>query len=289
MKRILIGAGVAAAAWTVAGFSFYHIGLSRSRSKQPDDKTIGTDWWQHEIEPVHIKAHDGEPLAAIAFKHPEPTDLWAIAAHGYTSYKEAMVHAAKELCARGINVLIPDLRGHGETGGRAIGMGWPDRLDIVTWCNWLCERNPTCKILLYGESMGAATMMMASGEALPEQVTHIVADCGYTSVSDIFKHDLRTKYHTPPWVILPPGALFTKLLAGFNPYKASALEQVKKNTRPLLIIHGDLDNRVPTEMAYRLKEAAGGKVKLVIAKGFAHGEAHTMVGYWDIVVDWFNS
>jgi fermentation-respiration switch protein FrsA (DUF1100 family) len=289
MKNFLIGIGIAATAWAAAGYVFYHFAFSRCKSAQPENKTIGTDWWTHDIERIHISATDGTPLAALAFVQPEPTGRWVIAAHGYTSYKEAMVYAARELCARGFNVLLPDLRGHGETGGKAIGMGWPDRLDIVTWSNWLCKRDPSCQILLYGESMGAATVMMASGEALPAQVTHIVADCGYTSVLNILKHRIRTKYHLPHWLFLPPGAVFTRIFAGYNLYTASALEQVRYNTRSLLLIHGDADVEVPTKMVYDLQKAAGGRVKHVIAEGFAHGEAHSMDGYWDIVADWFGN
>jgi len=288
MKKLLIATGIAAAAWAAAGYAFYYIALSRRKSTQPECKTIGTDWWTRGIEKIRIPAHDGESLAALAFVQPEPTSRWVIVAHGYTSYKEAMVYAAKELCSRGFNVLLPDLRGHGETGGRSIGMGWPDRLDIVAWSNWLCTRDPSCTIMLYGESMGAATVMMASGEALPAQVTHIVADCGYTSVADIFKYRLHMQYHIPHWLVLPPGALFTRILGGYNLYNASAVEQVKHNTRPLLLIHGDRDDEVPTKMVYELQKAAGGRVKLFIAKNFGHGEAHSCDGYWDIVTDWFN-
>ena len=287
MKKLLIWTGVVAAAWAAAGLGFYYHALSRRTRKPSNRRLPDTGWWDHDIEKVRLSAHDGEPLVALAFVQPEKKGRWAIVAHGHTACKEAMYHAAKELCQRGLNVLIPDLRGHGETGGRGIGMGWTDRPDIVVWSQWICKRDPSCKILLYGESMGAATVLMASGEELPEQVTHIVADCGYTSVSDIFEHNLWKDYRMPPWLIMPTGCFFTRLLAGYDPYKASAVEQVRRNTRPLLLIHGDLDTFVPTRMVYDLRDAAGGRVELVIAEGFGHGQAYLMDGYWDMVLDWF--
>lgn len=42
-------------------------------------------------------------------------------------------------------------------------------------------------IILYGVSMGGATVMNVAGEKIPKQVKAIIEDCGYTSVWDVFK------------------------------------------------------------------------------------------------------
>ena len=41
-------------------------------------------------------------------------------------------------------------------------MGWLDRLDIISWINWIIEQDPDAQIVLHGVSMGAATVMMTS-------------------------------------------------------------------------------------------------------------------------------
>ncbi|BDP53469.1 hypothetical protein EfmJHP35_13930 [Enterococcus faecium] len=71
----------------------------------------------------------------------------------------------------GYNVLVPDARGHGKSEGDYIGFGWPERKDYVQWINKVLENNgKSQEIVLYGVSMGAATVMMTSGEKLPDNV-----------------------------------------------------------------------------------------------------------------------
>ena len=48
------------------------------------------------------------------------------------------------------------------------------------------------KIILIGISMGAATVLMAADEDLPENVVCIMGDCGYTSAQDIIKKIIKT-------------------------------------------------------------------------------------------------
>ena len=63
------------------------------------------------------------------------------------------------------NVLLPDLHYHGRSEGRAIRMGWLDRLDVLRWmeaADTLFGGNT--QMVVHGISMGAATTMMVAGE-----------------------------------------------------------------------------------------------------------------------------
>jgi fermentation-respiration switch protein FrsA (DUF1100 family) len=234
------------------------------------------DWaLAHDFEAVSIQADAGLRLAGSLLRQPQPGRPWAVIVHGYTCNKESMCYAAQKYYDEmGLNVLLMDLRAHGDSGGRYITMGWKDRLDIVRWTQWLEAREPGCEITLFGISMGAATVLMASGEALPAAVKSIVADCGYTSAYDVFAHNAREIMHLPPWFVLPPANFFTWLLAGYRFREASPLKQVRKNTRPLFLIHGGNDNFVPTSMVYPLQKAAEQTCEqLLVVPGAAHGEA----------------
>lgn len=59
------------------------------------------------------------------------------------------------------------------------------------------EYDTEAKIILYGESMGAATVMMASGEALPDNVVAVVEDCGYISAYEMLKNQLQERFSLP--------------------------------------------------------------------------------------------
>ena len=183
-------------------------------------------------------------------------------------YAYAMLYAE-----RGYHVLTPDMRSHGESEGGYIGMGWLDRKDILKWIELILDRDPQAEIVLHGVSMGGATVMMTSGEALPENVVAIVDDCGYTSVWDVFSDELKYLFHLPDFPFLYTASGFAKLRAGYTFGEASALEQVKKSETPMLFIHGSEDNFVHTEMVYRLYDACPARKELYVAEGAGHGQS----------------
>src|SRR5699024_8281088 len=122
----------------------------------------------------------------------------------------------------GYNLFTTDLRGHGKSGGNYIGFGWHDRLDLIDWIRWLIEENGTdSEIILHGLSMGAAAVLMASGEDLPEQVKGIVADSPYTSVYDLFAYQLKRMYQLPDKLFLPMTSVVTKQKAKYSLTEAS--------------------------------------------------------------------
>lgn len=141
-----------------------------------------------------IQADDGITLSARVIRADEPSSRWAVVIHGYHSDKGMCSKTAYQFRLRGYNVLLPDLRAHGESEGRFIGMGWLDRLDVLRWIDEIIKHDEKAEIILHGTSMGGATVMMVAGEELPQNVKGIVEDCGYTSVWDIFKDQLKEQF-----------------------------------------------------------------------------------------------
>ncbi len=136
-------------------------------------------------------------------------------------------------------------------------MGWPERRDVVRWCQQLIAEDPEAEIVLYGVSMGAATVMMASGEAdLPVQVRCVIEDCGYTSVWDEFSGQLKELFGLPPFPVLNAADLVCRIRAGYSITEASALRQVERSVTPTLFIHGEEDTFVPFWMREGLYHGA---------------------------------
>ena len=220
-----------------------------------------------------IVGAEGERLHAIYAAAPEPTDRTAVIVHGYTDNAVRMLMIGylynHDL---GFNILLPDLYYHGRSEGRAIRMGWKDRLDVLRWMEVAdAIFGGDTQMVVHGISMGAATTMMVSGEAQRPYVKCFVEDCGYTSVRDQFAKELRGRFRLPAFPLLPVASALCDVKYGWNFREASALEQVRKSTLPMLFIHGDADDFVPTEMVYPLYEAKQqGDKELWVVPGAAH-------------------
>ncbi|WP_077622723.1 alpha/beta hydrolase [Sediminibacillus massiliensis] len=234
-------------------------------------------WFNRQaMEVIEKESFDGLKLTADFLGNDQNTGKAVILAHGYRGQSDQMGDYAQFYYDQGFDVLLPDSRGHGDSEGDYIGYGWHDRLDYLSWIEELVENHQADKIILHGNSMGAALVLMASGEELPEEVKGIIADSGYTSVKEELSYQLKHLYHLPSFPIMDITSAITRLRAGFTFGEASAVKQVADNTKPLLIIHGDKDELVPTEMAYELFDAAGGDKELWIVPDAGHTKAYSV-------------
>ena len=282
---------------SLVGVLFYNLALNANYSKdiiyaEYNDKNLNdAQKWLEEksnYSDKYIESYD--KLQLHSYVVTQNSNKWAIVVHGYGGSGKLMSDKSKYFYDMGYNVLIPDLRGHGKSEGDYIGMGWKDRLDIISWINFIIKENPNAEIVLHGTSMGAATVLMTSGENLPSNVKAIVADCAYTSAWDEFSYQLETYLKVPSSYILNVTNMVTKLKAGYSLKEASALECVKKATVPILFIHGDKDKFVPYSMMDKLYDATNSpKEKLTIEGGeHANSDLVSPFLYWLTVEDFLN-
>ena len=165
------------------------------------------------------------------------------------------------------------MRSHGDSEGKLIGMGWLDKEDVKLWIDYVLDLDPEAEIVLHGVSMGGATVMMTSGEDLPENVKAIIDDCGYTSVWDEFTDEARYLFHISQFPILYTASAVSKIRAGYSFQEASAIEQVKKTNIPIFFIHGSEDNFVNTDMVYSLYDACPTQKDIYVVEGAGHGQS----------------
>jgi uncharacterized protein len=299
-KIIWIASGTILAVFiglVAAGNYFYNVAINRSQesvdlhgggesvtaakllSEEEEQEKLEeiTAWTEKQkFEMVEIISEDGLKLKARFLKNDQPSGKAVILAHGYKGHSEQMPGITKFYYEQGYDILKPDARGHGLSEGDYIGYGWHDRKDYVQWSEFLAEKAGADDIFLHGFSMGAATVLMASGEKLPEQVKGIIADSGYTTVLEELSHQLKYLYNLPAFPVMQVTSVITNLRAGYTFAEASAIDSVAKNKLPLLIIHGDQDALVPTEMGNRIFDTANSDKELWIVPGAGHTEAYTI-------------
>ncbi len=207
-------------------------------------------------EEVTTTSYDGLTLAGQYYHVCDGAPL-VIGFHGYRAT------ALRDFCGGmplmrelGFNVLLPHHRSQGKSQGHAVTFGIKERFDVMSWLEYANHRfGNTTPILLYGLSMGGATVLMAAGLELPENVKGILADCPYTTPKAIIKK-VAKDMGIPPAIIYPFVRLGGLLFAGgIDPSDASALTGVEGATVPITIIHGEADTFVPADMSRELKKA----------------------------------
>lgn len=226
-------------------------------------------------------------LSAIKIMNATPTNNWAIITHGYRGNAVSMKYYSYFFYQMGFNVLMPDLRGHGESEGNYIGMGWHDSDDILTLINTqILPAYPDANIALLGVSMGAATTMMATGLDLPSNVKVAVSDCGYSNVYEQFTFVLKNFMNLPREPIMSSASIITSYKANYSLKEADTLTRLKQSKTPTLFIHGDQDDFVPYYMLEKNYNACAAPDKLMVTvEGAVHANAAIKGGdsYWNYI------
>lgn len=240
----------------------------------------GLDWYYSmPFEEVEILSRDNLRLRGryIACGGEKTVILF----HGYRSAAHNDFSTiVKFYYENGYNMLLPDQRAHGKSMGKYIGFGALERYDCISWIDYINERFDFPPILLAGISMGASTVLMASGVGLPKNVRGIVADCGFTSPADIISKVLKEDYKLPKFPFYYISNALSKILAGYSYGECSAEDALKHSEIPLIIFHGSEDPFVPCEMSGRIFNASAAKTKeLYIVDGALHAESYAKEPY----------
>ena len=196
--------------------------------------------------------------------------------HGYrSSGLRDFSCAVKMYNNLGLNVLLVDQRSHGRSEGRYITFGVKERKDVLSWIGYVLKKcGNNTEIILGGLSMGATTVMLASSENLPSNVTGIIADCGFTSPKEIIIKVAKSTYHLSGLVltfVIYIMDIYCKILGKFSIKNISTKDALKKSNIPIVIIHGKKDGFVPYEMSLENFEAAKGNKKLISVDNADHG------------------
>ncbi|MGM0238954.1 alpha/beta hydrolase [Enterococcus sp. AZ103] len=243
-------------------------------------------WLNETIEKkVYINSHDGLKLVGFQYLTESLSNRWAILIHGFDSQHQEMFDKAPFFQTLGFNLLLPDARAHGESDGKYIGFGWPEREDIKQWIDFILSQDADAEIILYGVSMGGATAMMTAGEKLPKQVVAVIEDCGYSSVAEELAYQLKQLFNLPAFPLIPTVSIINYFHQGWWLREASSTKQLAKTRLPVLFIHGTEDRFVPFEMMQENYLATPTAKRVLTVEGAQHAKAGVTAGsvYWETV------
>ena len=248
-------------------------------------RALVTDIANLPAERVYITSRDGLRLSARYYHVADGAPI-EILCHGYRSMHQRDFGGIHEIAkSLGHNLLMIDQRAHGESEGKTISFGIKESGDALDWIKYCNERFGEVPILLYGVSMGGATVLMAAGDSqLPGNVKGVVADCPMSSALDIIK--IVSTGMGPGSFLAGALARISARMHGFSLTKNSAEKAVARAEVPILLLHGDEDDLVPYFMAQRIA-AANPKIQFETFNCRPHARCylHHTERYTEIVKD----
>lgn len=227
---------------------------------------------QREYEDVYVTSFDGLKLHGRYYHYKDGAPL-NIGFHGYraTSVRDFCV-GANESLNRGHNLILIDQRGQGKSEGNTITMGVKEHRDVLSWTQYATKRfGDDVKIVIYGVSMGAASVVMATSLQLPPNVKGVIADCPYNAPKDIILSVAKNDMGISKTLAYPFVYFAAKIFGRFDINAITCEQAVKKSKIPVMILHGEDDRYVPCEMSEQIQRANPDKVIRYTFKDAGHG------------------
>ena len=224
-------------------------------------------WDRLPVQKIQTVAADGTPLFADYYPNGDSARV-AVLFHGYRADPKAVFAIqAMHLYSQGFGLVEVHQRAQRGYPGNWVGLGAIEQEDVAAWCRWLPENTPAKELLVYGISMGAASVAIASRKLDPDRVKALILDSGFASPRSQMETDCR-KRHLPGKLLMPLMGWILKK-AGID-IDLSAIDALPHNTIPALFIQGTEDGIVPPETVNTLIDADAGEKELISVPGADH-------------------
>jgi uncharacterized protein len=230
------------------------------------------------FEDVSFQAADGVPLKGW-WVPAAPARGTVILVHGLNRSRIEMVKKVPFLHEQGWNALLFDLRHHGQSGGGVSSFGYFEKEDAHAAAA-LARSRSAGPVVLWGVSLGAATAALAAAE--DPGVAALICDSSYLSLKDTVAHHLDLARSWRWWMRIVPswpvGAEVLYWIGRRGGFDVDAVDvrgaAARLAGRPCLFVCNSGDRRMPAEIAFELKAAAGDRAKVLVVPGKTHGGAY---------------
>jgi pimeloyl-ACP methyl ester carboxylesterase len=229
-------------------------------------------------ESVEFQSRRGDVALKGWYIQAEEPKYTIVFVHGIGGMRTAdnATQLASAFAEDGFNSLLFDLRGHGESGGEQVSGGYFERYDVLGAYDFLRDRNvPADEIGFIGFSMGAATALLAAAEEPGVQA--LAVDSPYANVSELIARETARKTPFPEWMtpaFMPGTKLAAKVVYGIDVGELVPEKAIVGMGYPILVVHGEADDRIPCEHGSRLHEAAHPDSQLWLVPGVDHVDAY---------------
>ncbi len=224
---------------------------------------------------VETTASDGTALHGYLYN--EGADVTVLVLPRFYNDGTADFLPASSLYAlTGCNLLLPDPRCHGESGGEYFTYGLQEQYDILAWLDWAEANLGPQTFILWGEGTGANTALMAAAAGiLPDSVAFIAAESPYASLHEMAESSIWKWYSVPSFPFLNAIEIKTASKAGFSvkDIDMPAILEGTSPTVPVLFLISAGDSYILPAWSEAVAAAYAGPQE-TITGGAAHGTVY---------------
>jgi pimeloyl-ACP methyl ester carboxylesterase len=272
--RALLWVSIIAAGSVVAYLAIGYLVAARLSApvRHPVERTpadVGLDYRE-----VGLRSSDGLSLGAWWVGR-DGSSRAAVLVHGWGGDRSDLhvVETALVYHRAGFNVLMLDLRAHGESEGDRITVGYREACDVRGALSWLGSRGfDPQDVVLHGWSLGGAAVVQA---APGTGVAAVVEEAAYADLVPLLRERLPEVSGLPAF-FTPGIILMGRLTLGIDPWAVRPVEEARQLYRegiPFMIIHSRDDEMIPFEHAEALA-AAHPEATFWELKGYGHVAAY---------------
>jgi fermentation-respiration switch protein FrsA (DUF1100 family) len=261
--------------------------LASSTAADALARNTGSTW-----EDVRVITGDGVALDGWQFRPGQPNGSVVILLHGIADNRLGMLAHASFLLRNGFSVLVPDLRGHGASGGDLVTYGLKEVDDVRCWADLLLKKRGFDRLYGIGQSLGAAVLVQSL--ATEHRFHAIVADSSFATFEEIAYDRMHQIAGIPPpvlWPVIRLAFSYAYLRYDLDLERASPLAVIRQTSVPILLIHGAADTNVPVRHSLELHAASPGTSQLWIVQNAGHVASLSTASndYIGKVLRWFQS
>lgn len=210
------------------------------KKRNVEKVTIQSSKFDHEIPGIFLSNKENKDVAILI--------------HGMGGTKETLLHMADIFMDLGFNCLIYDQRNSGENLTPYNSFGVLESYDANDVLSFVKENFPSdAKILMFGESAGAATALISRAKS-SEDIDYLILDSPLSDGYEIFDKvldDVEKKEGLPKSFMKFSGNLYTKFKLGFTFDDFNTINYLGEKTfnEKVLIINSKADTTTPEKMA----------------------------------------
>lgn len=202
------------------------------------------------------------PAQSAQLSNVQDSRRTVIVCHGFGSSARSALPLAQQLVPYGYNVLMFDLRAHGDSTGQFSTFGILEKNDVLAAIRWLRSVHPNASQFLYGAGidLGAAALINAAadpGEA-GQSIRALALYCPYPSADSLLNATTTQKLpNLAKWVMSNLVMPMASATCGTDLSYLTPVEQITNIwPRPVMVIHGLRDELIPFELGQELFDNA---------------------------------